>query len=149
MAVPLPPPGADTLFQATHVTSLGRLCRKQVAFEIEFWIFRTYLSILGNPGSMKFLWLIGAHFHWPAALSPVLENFCRSFSRPNWPPLGLRGWYLSGFFKTLPPNRPLFFFKKKSINQSFILTRYVKELEYSFKIRTCINKIYNNYSYII
>ena len=181
------------------MTSLGRL-----------W---TYLSILGYPGSMEFLWLIGAHFHWklsskktllhkpdsygeqsslrvntsdtedhessaidaglllwpitghgkrsnepwnwfvktsiPGALSPVLENFCRSFSRPNWPPLGLRGWYLSGFFKTLPPNRPQFFKKKKSINQSFILTRYVKELKNSFKIRTCINKIYNNYSYII
>ena len=37
----------------------------------------------------------------------------------------------------------------QSINQSFILTRYVKELKNSFKIRTCINKIYNNYSYII
>ena len=36
-----------------------------------------------------------------------------------------------------------------SINQSFILTRYVKELKNSFKIETCINKIYNNYSYII
>ena len=36
-----------------------------------------------------------------------------------------------------------------SINQSFILTRYVEVLENSFKIRTCINKIYNNYSYII
>ena len=34
-------------------------------------------------------------------------------------------------------------------NQSFILTRYVKELQNSFKIRTCINKIYNNYSYVI
>ena len=31
----------------------------------------------------------------------------------------------------------------QSINQSFILTRYVKELKNSFKIRTCINKIYN------
>ena len=162
------------------MTSLGSLCWKQVAFEIEFWIFRTYLSILGYPGSMEFLWLIGAHFHWklsskktllhkpdsygeqsslrvntsytednesstidaglllwpitgkrsnepwnwfvktsiPGALSPVLENFCRSFSRPNWPPLGLRGWYLSGFFKTLLPNRPLFL--KKKINQSII-----------------------------
>ena len=37
----------------------------------------------------------------------------------------------------------------QSINQSFILTRYVKELKNSFKIRTCINKIYNNYCYII
>ena len=36
----------------------------------------------------------------------------------------------------------------QSINQSFILTRYVKELENSFKIRTCINKIYNNYGYV-
>ena len=35
------------------------------------------------------------------------------------------------------------------INQSFTLTRYVEELKNSFKIRTCINKIYNNYSYII
>jgi len=34
-------------------------------------------------------------------------------------------------------------------NQSFILTRCVKELKNSFKIRTCINKIYNNYNYII
>ena len=34
-------------------------------------------------------------------------------------------------------------------NQSFILTRYVKELENSFKIRTCINKICNNYSYVM
>ena len=37
----------------------------------------------------------------------------------------------------------------QSINQSFILTRYVRELKSSFKIRPCINKIYNNYSYII
>ena len=37
----------------------------------------------------------------------------------------------------------------QSINQSFILTRYVEELENLFKIRTCINKIYNNYSYVI
>ena len=37
----------------------------------------------------------------------------------------------------------------QSINQSFILTRCVKELKNSFKIRTCINKIYNNYNYII
>ena len=36
-----------------------------------------------------------------------------------------------------------------SINQSFILTRYVEVLENSLKIRTCINKIYNNYSYVI
>ena len=36
-----------------------------------------------------------------------------------------------------------------SINQSFILTRYVEVLENSFKIRTCINKIYNNYSYVM
>ena len=192
------------------MTSLGRLCRKQVAFEIEFWIFRTYLSILGCPGSMEFLWLIGAHFHWklsskktllhkpdsygeqsslrvntsytedhessaidaglllwpitgkrsnepwnwfvktsiPGALSPVLENFCRSFSRPNWPPLGLRGWYLSGFFKTLPPNRPLFL--KKKINQSIIYFNTLRQRAKKLvQIRTCINKIYNNYSYII
>ena len=37
----------------------------------------------------------------------------------------------------------------QSINQSLISIRYVKELKNSFKIRTCINKIYNNYSYII
>ena len=37
----------------------------------------------------------------------------------------------------------------QSINQSFILTRCVKELKNLFKIRTCINKIYNNYNYII
>ena len=37
----------------------------------------------------------------------------------------------------------------QSINHYFILTRYVKELKNSFKIQTCINKIYNNYSYII
>ena len=36
-----------------------------------------------------------------------------------------------------------------SINQSFILTRYVEVLEDSFKIRTCINKIYNYYSYVM
>ena len=36
-----------------------------------------------------------------------------------------------------------------SINQSFILTLYVKVLENSFKIRTCINKIHNNYSYVM
>ena len=35
----------------------------------------------------------------------------------------------------------------QSINQSFILARYNEELKNSFKIRTCINKIYNNYSY--
>ena len=34
----------------------------------------------------------------------------------------------------------------QSINQSFILTRCVEELENLFKIRTCINIIYNNYS---
>ena len=37
----------------------------------------------------------------------------------------------------------------QSINQSFILIPCVKELKNSFKIRTCINKIYNNYNYII
>ena len=37
----------------------------------------------------------------------------------------------------------------QSINQSFILTRYVEELENLFKIQTCINEIYNNYSYVI
>ena len=47
----------------------------------------------------------------------------------------LRGWLIESI--------------NQSINQSFILTRYVKELKNSFKIRTCINKIYNNYSYII
>ena len=36
-----------------------------------------------------------------------------------------------------------------SISQSFILTRYVEVLENSLKIRTCINKIYNNYSYVM
>ena len=36
-----------------------------------------------------------------------------------------------------------------SINQSFILTRYVEELENSFKIQRCITKICNNYSYVI
>ena len=35
------------------------------------------------------------------------------------------------------------------INQSFILTRYVEELKNSFKIRTCMNKTYNNYTHII
>ena len=35
------------------------------------------------------------------------------------------------------------------INQSFILTRQVEELKNSFKIRTCITKIPNSYSYII
>ena len=40
-------------------------------------------------------------------------------------------------------------FLYQSINQSFILTRYVKELKNSFKIRTCINKIYNNYGYVV
>ena len=39
--------------------------------------------------------------------------------------------------------------RRLSINQSFILTRYVKELKNSFKIRTCINKIYNNYGFVI
>ena len=38
---------------------------------------------------------------------------------------------------------------QSSINQSFILTHCVKELKNSIKIRTCINKIYNNYNYII
>ena len=34
----------------------------------------------------------------------------------------------------------------QSINQSIIyLTRCVEELKNSFKIRTCINKIYNDY----
>ena len=37
----------------------------------------------------------------------------------------------------------------QSINQWFILTRYVEELENLFKIQTCINEIYNNYSYVI
>ena len=36
-----------------------------------------------------------------------------------------------------------------SINQSFILTRYVEVLENSFKIRMCINKIYNYYSCVM
>ena len=31
----------------------------------------------------------------PGALSPVLENFRRRFSWPNWPPLGLRWWETS------------------------------------------------------
>ena len=35
-----------------------------------------------------------------------------------------------------------------TINQSFILTRYVEELKNSFEIRTC-TKIFNNYGYII
>ena len=103
--------------------------------------------ITGKRSNELWNWFVKTSI--PGALSPVLENFCRSFSRPNWPPLGLRGWYLSRFFKTLPPNRPLFL-KKISMYQSFILTRYVKELKNPFKIRTCVNKgIYNNYSYII
>ena len=36
-----------------------------------------------------------------------------------------------------------------SINQSFILTRYVEVLENSFKIRMFINEIYNYYSYVM
>ena len=164
------------------MTSLGRLCRKQVAFEIEFWIFRTYLTILGYPGSMEFLWLIGAHFHWklsskktllhkpdmysygeqsslrvntsytedhessaidaglllwpitgkrsnepwnwfvktsiPGALSPVLENFCRSFSRPNCPWVCEDGIYPDFLKRYLQID--LFFLKKnQSINHLF------------------------------
>ena len=37
----------------------------------------------------------------------------------------------------------------QSINQSFILTHYVEEIENSFKIRRRITKICNNYSYVI
>ena len=62
--------------------------------------------ITGKRSNEPWNWFVKTSI--PGALSPVLENFSRSFSRPNWPPLGLRGWYLSGFFKTLPPNRPLF-----------------------------------------
>ena len=79
MAVPLPPRG----FQATHVTSLGRLCRKQVAFEIEFWIFRTYLSTLGYPESMEFLWLIGAHFHWKLSSKKTLLHKPDSYGQQS------------------------------------------------------------------
>ena len=55
------------------------------------------------------------------------------------------------FLHTISSRSTYFSFciEDQSINQSFILTRYVKELKNSFKIRTCINKIYNNYSYII
>ena len=37
----------------------------------------------------------------------------------------------------------------ESINESFILTRYAEELKILFKIRTCKNKIYHNYSHVI
>ena len=49
-----------------------------------------------------------------------------------------------------PKNCFRYWFPHQSfINQSFILTRYVEEQENSFKKRTCINKIYNNYSYVM
>ena len=41
-------------------------------------------------------------------------------------------------FPSPPPRSPQI--KDGEINQSFILTRYVKELKNSFKIRACINK---------
>ena len=40
----------------------------------------------------------------------------------------------------LPPPPPIPQIKDGKINQSFILTRYVKELKNSFKIRACIHK---------
>ena len=42
--------------------------------------------------SESWMWLVKSSI--PGALSTVLENFRRRFSRPNWPPLGLRGWIL-------------------------------------------------------
>ena len=44
---------------------------------------------------------------------------------------------------------PKFCISIQSVNQSFILTRYVEDLENSFKIRTCINKISYNYGCVI
>ena len=38
----------------------------------------------------------------PRALSPVLENFHRRFSWPNWPPLGLRGWAILSLWNFMP-----------------------------------------------
>lgn len=46
-------------------------------------------SIRISPGTGLFKGSI------PGSLSSVLESSRRRFSRPNWPPLGLRGWNAS------------------------------------------------------
>ena len=38
------------------------------------------------------VWKLSGESRYPGAFPPVLENFCHAFSRPDWPPLDLRGW---------------------------------------------------------
>ena len=47
--------------------------------------------ITGKRSNEPWNWFVKTSI--PVALSPVLENVCRSFSRPNWPPLGEDGIY--------------------------------------------------------
>ena len=48
-------------------------------------------QITDKPSNKSWNWFVKSSI--PEALSPVLENFCRSFSWLNWPTLGLRGCF--------------------------------------------------------
>ena len=103
-------------FLEENSSAQARQLRRTIEFAGKHFVYgrsrkqrdRCWPPVVTDPGKRSnepWNWFVKTSI--PGALSPVLENFCRSFSRPNWPPLGLRGWYLSGFFKALPPNRPL------------------------------------------
>ena len=59
-----------------------------------------YLSLIDfvfvpNQRRFNFEWVVELFFFFKnsilGVLLSVLENFCRRFSRPDWPPMGLRG----------------------------------------------------------
>ena len=105
--------------------------------------FKILKSALLQISKSRFPWLfksLSKLFRWVAHNEDSEKSFV-IILLPSWQTL-------SGCLPTLElksPNQSI----NQSINQSFILTRNVTELKNSFKIRTCINKIYNNYSYII
>ena len=109
--------------------------------------FKILKSALLQISKSRFPWLfklLSKLFRWVAHNEDSEKSFV-IILLPSWQTL-------SGCLPTLElksPNQSNNQSINQSINQSFILTRNVTELKNSFKIRTCINKIYNNYSYII
>ena len=55
-------------------------------------IKRVFCAQLGDSIRLT-VWKWSGESRYPGPLPPMLENVRRSFSpRPDWPPLGLRGW---------------------------------------------------------
>ena len=55
------------------------------------WAKKYFLCpIRGQHSNKSWNWFVKGSI--PGSFSSVFENFRRRFSRPNWPPLGFRGW---------------------------------------------------------